>query len=51
MKGLYSKGLVLLTFGGAGMAENICSGRGSYLISAILFGIGFILILASYEKD
>ena len=51
MKGLYSKGLVLLTFGGAGMAENITSGRGSYLISAIVFGIGFILILASYEKD
>lgn len=51
MKGLYSKGLILLTLGGAGMAENISSGRGSYLISAIIFGIGFILILASYEKD
>lgn len=50
MKGLYGKGLILLTFGGAGIAEHITSGRGSYPISAVIFGVGFILILASYGE-
>ena len=50
MKGLYGKGLILLTFGGAGIAEHICSGRGSYPISAVVFGIGLILIAWSYAK-
>ena len=47
---LYVKGLLILLFGGAGLAEHITSGRGSFPISAILFGIGFILICASYGK-
>jgi len=51
MKGLYVKGLILALFGGAGMAEHITSGRGSYPISAVVFGIGFILILMSYGKE
>ena len=50
MKGLYGKGLILLTFGGAGIAEHVCSGRGSYPISAVVFGIGLILIAWSYAK-
>lgn len=51
MKGLYGKGLILLTFGGAGLAEHITSNRGSFPISAVVFGIGFILILMSYGKE
>lgn len=51
MKGLYSKGVLILTIGGAGLAEHITSGRGSFPFSAVVFGIGFILILASYAKD
>ena len=47
----YVKGLILTLFGGAGMAEHITSGRGSYPISAVVFGIGFILILMSYGKE
>ena len=50
MKGLYVKGLILLTFGGAGLAEHITSGRGSFPISAVIFGLGFILICLSYVK-
>ena len=51
MKGLYAKGLVLLVFGGAGLAEHITSNRGSFPISAVVFGLGFILILMSYGKE
>ena len=48
----YGVGLLMLLFGGAGLAEHITSGRGSFLISAILFSIGFGLILVSYTiKD
>ena len=47
----YLWGLILVLFGGAGMAEHITSGRGSYPISAVIFGIGFILIVFSYGKE
>lgn len=47
----YLWGLTLLLFGGAGMAEHITSNRGSYPISAVVFGIGFILICWSYRHD
>lgn len=45
---MYLRGLVLLLFGGAGMAENITSGRGSFLVSTIVFAVGFGLICWSY---
>jgi formate/nitrite transporter FocA (FNT family) len=52
MKGsLYIKGLLLFLFGGAGLAEHITSGRGSFPISAVVFGLGFILIVMSYVKE
>lgn len=51
MKGLYGKGLVLFVLGGAGLAEYITSNRGSFPISAVVFGLGFILILMSYGKE
>ena len=54
MKGsMYLKGLLLTIFGGAGLAENITSGRGNFIICAVIFSIGFGTILASYiyEKD
>lgn len=50
MKGLYAKGVVLLVFGGAGLAEHITSGRGSFPISAVVLGLGFILICMSYGE-
>ena len=45
---VYCKGLVALIFGGAGMAEHITSGRGSFIVSAIVFDVGFGLICWSY---
>ena len=46
----YAWGLVLLIFGSAGMAEHITSSRGSFPVSAVVFGIGFVLIVWSYLK-
>jgi len=46
----YGVGIIMLLFGGAGMSEQICSGRGSFMISAIVFSIGFGLILWSYMR-
>lgn len=51
MRDLYGKGLVLLLFGGAGLAEHITSNRGSFPLSAVVFGLGFILICMSYVKN
>lgn len=45
---IYAKGVLLLIVGGAGLAEHITSGRGSFPISAVVLGIGFALICASY---
>ena len=45
---MFTSGVVILMFGGAGIAENITSGRGSFLISAIVFSIGLALVLESY---
>lgn len=45
---LYFKGLTVMAFGGAGIAEHITSGRGSFMISAVVFAVGFGLILWSY---
>ena len=51
MRDLYIKGLILLTFGGAGLAEHITSDRWSFPFSAVVFGLGFILIILSYRKE
>lgn len=44
----YGVGLVLLIFGGSGLAENITSGRGSFMFCTVVFSIGLALILDSY---
>lgn len=51
MKGLYSKGLILAMFGGAGLAEHITSNRGSFPVCAVILGVGLILMLMSYENS
>ena len=48
---LYSKGLILFALGGAGLAEHVTSGRGSFPICAVIFGLGFILMAMSYAKE
>lgn len=44
----YGVGLILFLFGGSGIAENITSGRGSFMFCAIIFSIGLAFILDSY---
>ena len=48
---LYLWGLVLTIFGGAGLAEVVTSDRGSFLISAIVFAVGFAMIIGSYANE
>lgn len=47
---LYAWGLVLLVFGGAGLAEVITSNRGSFMISTIVFAFGLAMIMWSYVR-
>lgn len=49
-RNLYFKGFILAMFGGAGLAEHITSNRGSFPISAVVLGVGIILMLISYEN-
>ena len=51
MKGLYSKGLIMMVLGGAALADHITDGVGSFPISAVVFGLGFVLICMSYVTD
>lgn len=46
----YIWGLVMTILGGAALADNITDSVGSFPISAIVFGLGFILICMSYGK-
>lgn len=46
----YGLGCLLLVFGGAGLAEHITSGRGIFIVSAIVFSVGLGLIISSYFK-
>ena len=47
----YVWGLVLTILGGASLADHICHGVDAFPISAVIFGLGFVLICMSYVKD
>lgn len=47
---LYGWGLLMTVFGGAGLAEVITSSRGSFMVSAVIFAVGFAMVLWSYVK-
>lgn len=46
----YIWGLILTILGGASLADHITDNVGSFPISAVVFGLGFILIVMSYGK-
>ena len=46
----YGVGAILSLFGCAGMAEAVTE-HGSFMVSAIVFSIGFALVLDSYVGD
>lgn len=51
MKGnIYAYGAVGTVLGLAGISENITSGRGSFIVSAIIFAISFGCVLYGYTK-
>ena len=45
---LYGWGLFTWFLGMAGIAEHITSGRGSFMVCAVLFSVGLGMILWSY---
>lgn len=47
----YAWGLVLTVLGGASLADHICHGVDAFPLSAVIFGIGFVLILWSYRHE
>lgn len=47
----YIWGLVLTVLGGASLADHITYGVDRFPISAVVFGLGFVLIVKSYVKD
>ena len=47
----YLWGLTMVVLGGASLADHITDGVGSMPISAVVFGIGFVLICWSYIND
>lgn len=47
----YVWGLVMVVLGGASLADHITYGVDAFPISAVVFGVGFILILRSYRHE
>lgn len=47
---VYGIGVILTVLGAAGIAEHITSSRGSFIISALVFSIGFGCVLYGYMK-
>lgn len=47
---LYGYGLMIWILGSAGLTENITSGRGSFMVCAVIFSIGLGMIIGSYIK-
>lgn len=44
----YFVGVCMVVLGGASLADHITDGIGSFPISAVIFGLGFILVCRSY---
>ena len=46
----YCWGLAMTVLGGAGLEAHICQNQGSFPISAVVFGLGIVLVIMSYGK-
>lgn len=46
----YCWGLVMVVLGGASLADHITYGIDAFPISAVIFGLGIVLIARSYVK-
>lgn len=47
----YTWGFIMTILGGASLADHITDGVGSFPISAVVFGLGFILVCMSYGQN
>jgi hypothetical protein len=47
----YCTGLFLMGIGGASLADHICYGVDAFPLSAVVFGIGFVIVLWSYFNE
>ena len=47
---LYGWGLFMMVFGGASLADHITYQVDAFPLSAVIFGLGFIFVCASYVK-
>lgn len=45
---LYAWGFWMTVLGGSALADHVCHGVDRFPLSAVIFGIGFVLILWSY---
>ena len=45
---LYAWGLILVVLGGASLADHITYGVDAFPVSAVVFGLGFVLACMSY---
>lgn len=51
---VHGAGFIFFLFGSAGIAENITSGRGSFIFCAVVMSVGIAMMLVSYtihDKD
>ena len=46
----YGIGLVLFVLGAASLADHICHGVDAFPISAVVMGLGFVLMARSYFR-
>ena len=47
---IYTWGITMVVLGGASLADHITDGVGNFPISAVVFGLGFVLVCMSYGK-
>lgn len=47
---LYAWGLIMVVLGGGSLADHITYGVDAFPVSAVVFGLGFVLVGASYGK-
>lgn len=48
---LYGIGVIMMILGGASLADHITYGVDAFPVSAIVFGLGFVLVCMSYGKS
>ena len=48
---MYGIGVCMVILGGASLADHVCYGVDAFPVSAVIFGLGFVLVCMSYGKE